>query len=114
CLYLRRAMLDQVGIFDPAFGVGYGEENDLCLRAARAGWRNVLADNAFVIHTGGKSFAGQKSELGVRNIALLLERHPHYLDMVRDYITADPLRPLRQAAAMRLAVHEKPDRGVLH
>ena len=47
-----------------AFGLGYGEENDLCVRAARAGWRNVLADNAFVVHTGGRSFAGQKSELG--------------------------------------------------
>ena len=114
CMYIRRALLDDVGLFDMAFGAGYGEENDLCLRAARAGWRNVLADNAFVVHTGGKSFAGQKSELGVRNMALLLERHPHYLDMVRSYIAADPLRPLRDAAAMRLAVNAEPGRGVLH
>ena len=114
CLYIRRALLDDVGLFDMAFGAGYGEENDLCLRAARAGWRNVLADNAFVVHTGGKSFAGQKSELGVRNMALLLERHPYYLDMVRSYISADPLRPLREAAAMRLAVNAEPGRGVLH
>ena len=45
CLLVRRALLDEVGAFDMAFGLGYGEENDLCLRAARAGWRNVLADN---------------------------------------------------------------------
>ncbi len=114
CLYLRRAMLDAVGIFDPVFGAGYGEENDLCLRAARAGWRNVLADNAFVVHTGGRSFVGQKAELGPRNMALLLERHPHYLDMVHAYIAADPLRPLREAAASRLAVDAAPGRGVLH
>ncbi len=114
CMYIRRALLDDVGLFDMAFGAGYGEENDLCLRAARAGWRNVLADNAFVVHTGGKSFAGKKSELGARNMALLLERHPHYLDMVRSYIAADPLRPLRDAAAMRLAVNTEPGRGVLH
>ena len=114
CLFVRRAMLDQIGIFDPAFGLGYGEENDLCLRAARAGWRNVLADNAFVVHTGGRSFAGQKAELGPRNTALLVERHPHYLDMVHSYIAADPVRPLREAAAARLAVHAAPGRGVLH
>ena len=114
CLFLRRAMLDQIGIFDPAFGAGYGEENDLCLRAARAGWRNVLADNAFVVHTGGRSFAGQKAELGPRNTALLLQRHPHYLDMVHEYIAADPVRPLRDAAAARLAVDLSPGRGVLH
>ena len=114
CMYVRRALLDEVGGFDPVFGLGYGEENDLCLKAARAGWRNVLADNAFVVHTGGRSFAGQKSELGVRNMALLVARHPHYLDMVREYIAADPLRPLREAAAMRLAVAAAPGRGVLH
>ena len=42
CLYVRRALIDAIGTFDPAFGLGYGEENDLCLRAARAGCRNVL------------------------------------------------------------------------
>jgi glycosyltransferase involved in cell wall biosynthesis len=34
--------------------------------------------------------------------------------MVRSYIRADPLRPLREAAAMRLAVNAEPGRGVLH
>jgi len=114
CLYLRRALLDAIGIFDAAFGLGYGEENDLCLRAARAGWRNVLADNAFVVHTGGRSFVGQKALLGERNMALLLTRHPRYLDMVRAYIAADPIRPLREAAAARQAVDATPGRGVLH
>jgi O-antigen biosynthesis protein len=114
CMYVRRALIDAIGIFDPVFGLGYGEENDLCLRAARAGYRNVLADNAFVVHTGGRSFAGQKVQLGPRNMALLLDRHPHYLNMVHDYIAADPLRPLRDAAATRLAVAAAPGRGVLH
>ena len=114
CMFVRRALLDAIGDFDAVFGLGYGEENDFCLRAAAAGWRNVLADNAFVVHTGGRSFEGQKAWLGPRNLALLLERHPHYLEMVQAYIAADPLRPLRQAAALRLAVATAPDRGVLH
>lgn len=114
CMFVRRALLDEVGGFDMAFGKGYGEENDLCLRAHAAGWRNVLADNAFVVHTGGRSFAGQKTALGARNMEILLARHPHYLDLVRAYIAADPLRPLREIAAMRLAVNAAPGRGVLH
>ena len=33
CLYVRRAALDQIGGFDAeAFGRGYGEENDFCMR----------------------------------------------------------------------------------
>lgn len=113
CMLLRRAAIDDIGAFDMAFGAGYGEENDFCLRAARAGWRNVLADDAFVVHAGERSFAGRKTELGARNLDLLVRRHPHYPAMVRDYIAADPLRPLRDAALSRLAGGASPDH-VLH
>ena len=113
CMFMRRAAIDAIGAFDLAFGAGYGEENDFCLRAARAGWRNVLADDAFVVHTGARSFAGRKAELGVRNLERLLARHPHYADMVERYVREDPLRPLREAAlSQRLAAQPVP--GVLH
>ncbi|MGE5171587.1 MAG: glycosyltransferase [Rudaea sp.] len=113
CMFVRRAAIDALGMFDPAFGAGYGEENDFCLRAARAGWRNVLADDAFVVHTGGRSFAGRKGELGRRNMDVLLQRHPHYEAMVRDYVAADPLRPLREAASRQLR-RDTLRRRVLH
>ncbi len=114
CMLVRRAVLDDVGVFDMVFGRGYGEENDLCVRAARRGWRNVAADNAFVVHTGARSFTSEKEALCARNLAILLERHPHYDAMVRTYIAADPLRALRDAARMKLAAFESPGRGVLH
>jgi len=37
CLYIRRTLIDSIGAFDPVFGLGYGEENDFCMRAACAG-----------------------------------------------------------------------------
>ena len=115
CLYIRRALLDEIGYFDAAaFGAGYGEENDLCLRAAKAGWRNVLADNAFVVHTGERSFAGRKAEVVQRNMGVLLERHPRYMDMVREFIAADPLRAIRELARVRMDIDAAPSRGVLH
>lgn len=114
CMFIRRAVLDAVGVFDEVFGAGYGEENDLCLRAERAGFRNVLADDAFVVHAGGRSFAGRKETLGARNLALLLERHPDYNERVHTYIAADPLAPLREAAWSELALATGPSRGVLH
>ena len=115
CFYVRRALLDEIGDFDSeVFGAGYGEENDLCLRAAKAGWRNVLADNAFVVHTGERSFAGRKAEVAQRNMAALLARHPHYMDMVREFIAVDPLRAIRDLAQMRIDVDASPGRGVLH
>ena len=113
CMFVRRDAIDAIGTFDLAFGAGYGEENDFCLRAARAGWRNVLADDAFVVHLGARSFAGRKAELGGRNLERLLARHPHYGEMVQRYIGADPLRALREAALARLDAHA-PVQGVLH
>ncbi|MEO8303880.1 MAG: glycosyltransferase [Betaproteobacteria bacterium] len=114
CFYIRRELIDAIGVFDPAFGRGYGEENDFCMRALTAGYRSVLCDDAYVLHVGGRSFEGQKDELGLRNTALLCARHPHYLDLVRDYIARDPVRPLRDAALTQHRILTGPARGVLH
>ena len=72
CLYMRRALIEAIGGFDPAFGLGYGEENDLCQRAIAAGYRNVLCEDAFVLHLGGSSFGDKRAELADRNTTLLL------------------------------------------
>jgi len=114
CMFVRRALIDAIGTFDPAFGRGYGEENDFCLRAAGAGWRNALCDDAFVLHLGGRSFAGERAALGERNLPLVLERHPQYLDLVRAYIAADPLRPIRAAALAGDRARDTSRPGVLH
>jgi GT2 family glycosyltransferase/glycosyltransferase involved in cell wall biosynthesis len=114
CLYIRRALIDDIGRFDIAFGAGYGEENDFCLRAAAHGWRNVLADDTFVAHTGGRSFTTQKAVLMERNARELLARHPGYDAMIQRYIAADPLHAVREAARTQLAVRDDPSGGVLH
>jgi GT2 family glycosyltransferase/glycosyltransferase involved in cell wall biosynthesis len=114
CLYMRRALIDAIGGFDPAFGLGYGEENDLCQRAIAAGYRNVLCEDAFVLHFGGSSFGDKRAELAERNLALLLERHPDYNDLVHSYIAADPLRPLRELALSQQRVLTGTRYGILH
>ena len=45
----RRAMLDQIGFFDPDF-FAYCEDTDLGLRGRLAGWGAVLARDAVVYH----------------------------------------------------------------
>jgi glycosyltransferase involved in cell wall biosynthesis len=114
CLYIRRALIDVIGSFDPAFGLGYGEENDFCLRATAAGFRNVLCEDTFVLHLGGSSFGEKRKELAERNMALLLERHPRYLELVRGYIAADPVRPLRELALSQQRILDGPRHGILH
>jgi GT2 family glycosyltransferase/glycosyltransferase involved in cell wall biosynthesis len=114
CLYIRRETLDAIGAFDPVFGFGYGEENDFCMRAAAAGYRNVLCDDAFVLHMGGSSFGDKRRDLAQRNGAILVERHPTYDSLVREFITADPLRPLRELALSHYRILTAETTGILH
>ncbi|MBE7210380.1 MAG: glycosyltransferase [Gluconacetobacter diazotrophicus] len=97
CFYLRRDCLDQVGLFrEDLFAQGYGEENDLCLRARHLGWRHVAAPGAFVAHHGNTSFGPARTELMRRNLAILNRLHPGYDALVAAHIEADPLRDARR------------------
>ena len=56
CLAVRRSVLNEVGGFDTRFGLGLFEDNDLCYRMRRAGYRLAIAANSFVHHSGSKTF----------------------------------------------------------
>lgn len=46
------SVLPTVGLMDPVFGRGYGEESDWSARATSAGYQHLLAQGAFVYHAG--------------------------------------------------------------
>lgn len=98
CMYIRRDCLQQVGLFDTAnFGKGYGEENDFCQRAAKAGWRNLHLLDTFVLHTGGVSFGDSKSPREQAAMETLARLHPNYAREVHAFVQSDPARPYRLA-----------------
>jgi N-acetylglucosaminyl-diphospho-decaprenol L-rhamnosyltransferase len=51
---VRREVVEEVGGFDERFHM-YGEDNEWCLRMARAGWRLVFEPEAVVKHLGAAS-----------------------------------------------------------
>lgn len=102
CMAIRRAALDQVGLFDAdTFGRGYGEENDFCMRAAGHGWRHVLCDDVFVAHRGGVSFAPTGLRPGGINQRRLEARYPAYARLVSEFIASDPLGARRARIVAR-------------
>jgi GT2 family glycosyltransferase len=56
-LLLRRAALDDVGLFDEGFFL-YSEETDLCLRLRRSGWRACYFPEVTVVHHESQFSAG--------------------------------------------------------
>ncbi len=108
CMYIRRDCLNATGYFDvETFGRGYGEENDWCQRAIKAGWKNFHQFNVFVFHKGGVSFAGEQSPRKKRALELLNELHPNYTKDVMDFIARDPAKKARQQMVLRIIASKK-------
>lgn len=99
CMWIARRCLARVGPFDEArYGAGYGEEVDFCMRAARAGFRNVVASDVFVRHVGEVSFAGAGAERRARAQAIVDGLYPEFQQRLAEFLPADPLRMLRRRA----------------
>ncbi|WP_321341974.1 glycosyltransferase [Breoghania sp.] len=105
CMAMKQSVWQEIGSFDEeTFGLGYGEENDWCLRAAAAGYRNIMAENLFVQHAHGGSFDSEtRRRLNKQHLAIIQKRYPSYESQVRAFMHTDPLRATRTAAALTLA-----------
>jgi GT2 family glycosyltransferase len=79
----RRAMLDEVGLFDERF-FAYLEDVDLAWRAQRAGWRCLYVPAARALHrtsaTSGEGSAMKYRLLG-RNKVWLVAKNARWLDL---------------------------------
>lgn len=58
CLLLKRRAYEAIGGLDEQFGLGLFDDDDLCLRARRAGYTLAVAHDLFVHHFGSRTFAG--------------------------------------------------------
>ncbi|HKS41705.1 MAG TPA: glycosyltransferase family 2 protein [Blastocatellia bacterium] len=62
CLLVRRAALDEVGLFDERFFM-YSEDEDLCLRLRNRGWTICFTGRGTAIHHGAQSSANRRLEM---------------------------------------------------
>jgi len=100
CLFMRRAMIDAVGLFDvDRFPRGYGEENEFCMRAMDEGWQHLISPWSFVYHVRNASFKGEKEQLLAAGLARLTALYPNYDALVRAGFSQPALTYLREASA---------------
>lgn len=55
-LLIKRTVYEKVGSLDERFSPGNYEDNDYGVRILKAGYKNILCKNSFIIHLGSKSF----------------------------------------------------------
>jgi GT2 family glycosyltransferase len=76
-LMKRSAFIELGGLNSTAFPAGYGEENDLCFRAGKAGLKLAVADDVYVYHVKSASFgSSRRQELTKAGNAALAKLHP--------------------------------------
>lgn len=95
CMLIRREVLNRIGKLNVAFGRGYGEENELCLRASDLGYRHVAATGVLVQHCESVSFGDERLKLIEANLPQLEALYPEYTATIMAFEQIDPLRVAR-------------------
>jgi GT2 family glycosyltransferase/tetratricopeptide (TPR) repeat protein len=94
CLLIRREVIDAIGTLDERFGMGCYEDDDYCRRALQAGFRSVIARDAFIHHFGSRTFMGT----GV-DFAALMNQNRQIFEEKWAPVSAARRPPARQAPA---------------
>jgi GT2 family glycosyltransferase len=119
CMAMSRKVINQIGYFDAeTYGKGYCEENDWCMRAKSAGFKNVMVPNLFVFHKHGVSFAEQKNKSKdtriQENLLKLNGRYPKYDALIQKFISTDVLKVRRLFLKMIIDANESDLPGTLY
>lgn len=103
CLYIRSRLVEGIGLFDEInFPRGYGEENDFCMRAYYAGFRNIVALDTWIWHAGHSSFGASRAALENAGLDKLRALYPDYFSLIQKFQTDPTLRQVRAAIGRRL------------
>jgi GT2 family glycosyltransferase len=73
-LFVRRAAVEEVGLFDEDFFM-FSEETDWLHRFRQAGWKVLFIPDAEVVHVGGASHGGRLYDENLRGILRFLEKN---------------------------------------
>ncbi len=102
CLLLRRSAFEQVGGFDPVYGLAYFEDADLCLSLSALGYRVLYEPRSAVTHGRGMSGRGDALvRLAMRNRAVFRKRWSSVL-------ASRPFAPLHASPSRVLAARDAP------
>lgn len=67
CHCFSKRLIERIGLLDDSFGSGNYEDDDFCLRAELAGFRNIVVGDLFIHHEGGATFLANNMDRGNEN-----------------------------------------------
>ena len=91
-MYIKRIMLEEIGLFDTSFHPCYFEDSDLCYRAWNRNYKVLVVPEVVVTHHGGAT-AGVDTDNGyksyqLKNAQIFLHKHKSKLHEVKSLCKA--------------------------
>lgn len=110
--FIRREVIEKVGMFDSKTFFAYFEETDLCLRIKRAGWQIRFLPSVKIVHLEGKSFEKMTSHRRIMQYdsAKKFFRKHYSLPMMRWYQFCTVIGSLVKVAYFGLRILLQPGR----
>jgi GT2 family glycosyltransferase len=92
CFAIKSTVIDAVGLLDEElFPNGYGEENDFCLRAGKAGFSAAIADDCYLFHAKSKSYSHEtRRKLDRQSQMVLRQKYGAELDKATGVLKNSP------------------------
>jgi len=81
CCCIKKEVFDRIGLLDENFGIGLGDDDDFALRMAYAGFKQVLALDAYCMHLHRTTFNALNVNIDAirrRNIRILKRNEKKY------------------------------------
>jgi GT2 family glycosyltransferase len=101
CLMIHMATLSRIGMFDPVFDWGYGEDTELSMRANYFGFRTVCSTDTFLYHKKGATFGAEaRDRFYAKNRAVFNDRWRPLFDRdFAEFTGRDPIERIRRRTA---------------
>ena len=84
CVILKRSVVERIGYLSEEFGIGFGDDDDYCIKAIEAGFRIGLSKKVMVFHYHRTTFKNafgndMRQQMQNENIQILRRKYPHRL-----------------------------------
>lgn len=94
CFVIPKKTIDKVGKWDERFGLGGGDDNDMCMRIHKAGYKLSITPKSYIYHYGSASFREEfnhdddySKKFAVGQFNKFRDKHNYGKDKPRVYIS---------------------------
>ncbi len=76
CVFIKKEVIDKIGLLDENFSPAFWEDNDYCFRAMYNGYSLAISNQSFVFHNHSTTSSSIDKSIPERNKEYFFKKHP--------------------------------------